>query len=100
MKIHSWDKVQVIAWKDNGKQWKVISVNKIKNKILVEGINIVTKHIKKQWNTPWQIVKIEKFIDVSNVMLVCPHTNSLTKVWFKIENWKKSRFSKKSWKNI
>ena len=100
MKIHSWDKVKIIAWKDKGKEWKVLMVNKEKNRIVVENVNIATKHIKKQWNTPGQIVKIEKFIDASNAMFICKTTWKPTRIWFKIENNKKVRYSKKSWKII
>jgi len=61
---------------------------------------MVTRHIKKMWTNPWQIVKMEKPIDVSNVMLVCPFTNKPTRIGYVIveEKWKqkKFRFSKKA----
>lgn len=100
MKIRSWDKVRVIAWKDKGKEWKILSVDTKNSRVLVENINIVTKHIKKQGTTPGQIIKVEKSLDVSNVMIVCPTTNKPTRIWFKIEGNKKTRVSKKSGKNI
>jgi large subunit ribosomal protein L24 len=100
MKIRSWDKVVVIAWKDKGKEWKILSVDTKNNRVLVENINIVTKHIKKQGTTPGQIVKVEKSLDASNVMILCPTTSKPTRIWFKIEWNKKTRVSKKSGKNI
>jgi len=56
--------------------------------------------VKGYANVPGQIVKIEKSVDVSNVMLVCPETKKPTKIGYKVENGKKSRYSKKSGKNI
>jgi len=49
-------------------------------RIIVEGVNIATRHVKKQGTTPGQIIKMEKAIDASNVMLVCPHTSKPTRV--------------------
>lgn len=101
MKIRKWDKVKVLAWKENDRwvEAEVLKVFKDKNKVLVKWVNIVTKHLKKMWTNPWQIVKMEKPIDVSNVMLVCPFTNKPTRVWYVLvdEKWKKKNidFQKK-----
>jgi large subunit ribosomal protein L24 len=46
----------------------------------VKDVNIVTRHMKKQGTTPGQIVKFEKAIDASNVCLVCPMTDKITKI--------------------
>ncbi len=106
MKIRSWDLVQVMAGKtvDKNKQAKVLKVFKDENRVLVEWVNIVTRHIKKMWTTPGQILKMEKPIHVSNVMLVCPFTKKPTRVWFvEIEEKgkiKKYRFSKKAVKEL
>lgn len=100
MKVRSWDTVKIIAWKDKGKQWKIAAVDKSNSRVLVEGVNIVTRHIKKQWATPGQIVKAEKSIHVSNVALIDSTTNKTTKIGFKFEWEKKVRFAKKSWKII
>lgn len=68
-------------------------------KVIVEGVNIVTKHIKKQGNTPGQKVQFEKAIHVSNVMLIEPSTKKPTRV--RIEQGKKTtRISVKSGKPI
>jgi len=70
------------------------------NRVVVEGINIVTRHMKKQGTTPGQIVKMEKSIDASNVALECPVTKKPTRIGFvTIEEkgkTKKFRFSKKA----
>ena len=102
MKIRTWDKVIIMSGKekDRGQTAEVLKVNTDNSKIIVKWINVVTRHLKKQWTTPGQIVKMEKAIDASNVMLVCPFTDKPTRVWFvKIEEkgkTKKFRFSKKA----
>ena len=100
MKIRTWDKVKVMRWKDKWKEWKILKVDLKKNRVLVEWINIAKKHMKKSGWTPWQIVEVELTIDWSNVMLVCPHTNLPTRIWFvetKEKKWsKKFRYSKKA----
>jgi large subunit ribosomal protein L24 len=72
--------------KDRGVKSEVISVNISNNKIIVKDVNVVTRHIKKQGTNPGQIIKMEKAIDASSVMLVCPFTDKPTRVGFvKIE---------------
>lgn len=102
MKIRTWDKVQVISGKEKDK-WVISNVVKAfpdTNKIIVKDVNVVTRHMKKYGTNPGQIVKMEKAIDASNVMLICPFTEKPTRVWFvKIEEkgkTKKIRFSKKA----
>lgn len=98
MKIRKDDNVLVISGKDKGKTWKVLKVLARTNKVLIEGINVVTRNYKKNWTTPGQSVKKENPLDVSNVMLVCPFTSKPTRVWFVFiedKSWsKKFRFSK------
>lgn len=102
MKIRTWDKVIVLSGKeqDRGQTAEVLKVFLDVNKVLVKWINIATKHIKKQWTNPGQIVKMEKPISASNVMLICPYTNKPTRVGFvNVEEKgkiKKFRFSKKA----
>lgn len=102
MKIRTWDKVMVMSGKekDRGQVAEVLKVFTSENKIIVRWINIAKRHIKKQWTNPGQIVEMEKAINASNVMLVCPFTNKPTRVGFvKIEEkgkTKKFRFSKKA----
>lgn len=102
MKIRTWDKVKVMSGKerDRGQEAEVLKVFTDSDKIIVKGVNIVTRHIKKQWTNPGQIAKYEKAISASNVMLVCPFTNKPTRIGFvKIEEkgkTKKFRFSKKA----
>lgn len=99
MKVHTWDKVKITTWKDKWKEGKILSVDTKNKRVLVEGVNIVSRSVKKQGTNPGQIVKIEKTIDVSNVMLI-DSTGKPTRIGYKIENGKKERIAKKSGKTI
>ena len=93
LKIKKGDTVKVIAGKDNGKEGKVISVDQKNLKVLVEGVNVVTKHAKpSQANPEGGIIQKEAPIDISNVMYV--HKGKATRVGFKIEKDKKVRYAK------
>lgn len=116
MKLRKWDKVIVMA---GGRQFKtvegeqvrrtspkgkelgaqgvtstILRVFKDENKVLVEGVNKVKRHIKKQGTKPGQIVEFEKPIDASNVALECPFTGKPTKIGFVTVDGKKFRYSK------
>ena len=93
MKIKKGDLVKVIAGKDKNKEGKVIAVNKKDNTLLVEGINMITKHTKPSMaNQQGGIVHQEGPIDASNVMLI--HEGKATRVGFRMEGDKKVRFAK------
>ena len=93
MKIKKGDTVKVIAGKDKDQEGKVIAVNTKQNTLLVEGINMVTKHAKPSMaNQQGGIIHQEAPIDASNVMLL--HNGKATRVGFKIEGDKKVRFAK------
>ena len=92
-KIKKGDTVKVIAGKDKDKEGKVVSVDRKNGKVLVEGINMITKHEKtSSANQNGGIVQKEAPIDASNVMYV--HKGKATRIGFKIENGKKVRFAK------
>lgn len=92
-KIKKGDTVKVIAGKDKDKEGKVISVDKKNGRVLVEGINKITKHEKPSVaNQNGGIVQKEAPIDASNVMYV--HKGKATRIGFKIEKDKKVRFAK------
>ncbi|MBQ1608093.1 MULTISPECIES: 50S ribosomal protein L24 [Agathobacter] len=95
LKIKTGDMVKVIAGKDKDKEGKVIAVNKKNNTLLVEGINMVTKHTKPSMaNQQGGIVQQEAPIDASNVMLL--FKGQATRVGFKMDGDKKVRFAKKT----
>ena len=93
LKIKKGDTVKVIAGKDSGKEGKVVSVDVKGGKVVVEGINMVTKHAKpSQANPNGGIVQKEAAIDASNVMLV--FKGKATRVGFEVKDGKKVRVAK------
>ena len=95
LKIKKGDTVKVIAGKDKDKEGKVIAENHKDGKLLVEGVNMITKHTKPSAaNQNGGIVHQEGPIDASNVMLM--HKGTATRVGFKMEGDKKVRFAKKT----
>ncbi len=97
LNIKSGDVVKVIAGDHKGSEGKVLRVYKEKNKAVVEGINMVSKHTKPSAKNPQGgIVKKEAPIHISNLSLIDKKTNKPTKVGYRMEGDKKVRFSKKS----
>ena len=98
MRIKKDDTVIVLAGKDKGKTGKVLKAFPKKGRVIVEGVNIVKKHLKpKNNNGNGEIIETEAPIHVSNVMLVDPKTKKPTKVKIdKDSKGKKIRISKKS----
>ena len=95
MKIKTGDTVKVIAGKDKDKEGKVISVNPKKGVVLVEGVNMVTKHAKPSAsNQQGGIINKEAPIDASNVMYV--QNGKATRIGYKVEDGKKVRVAKKT----
>ena len=96
MKLKTGDKVVVVSGSNKGKEGKITKI--LDNKVIVEGVNIVKKHLKpKNNNGTGEIIEMEAPIHVSNEMLSDPKTKKPTKV--KIEKdskGKKIRISKKS----
>ena len=93
LKIKKGDTVKVIAGKDNGKEGKVVSVDQKAGKVVVEGINMITKHAKPIAANPnGGIVQKEAPIDASNVMLV--YKGKATRVGFDVKDGKKVRVAK------
>ena len=99
MKIKKGDLVRVITGKDKDKEGKVMSVNAKNHTVLVEGVNMVSKHTKQNvQNQTGGIVSQEAPINISNVMLVVD--GQITRVGFKIEDGKKVRVAKATGKAI
>lgn len=93
MKIKKGDTVKVIAGKDKDKEGKVLSVDKKNGKVVVGGVNMVTKHAKPSAaNQNGGIIQKEAALDMSNVMYV--YKGKPTRIGFKVENDKKVRFAK------
>ena len=96
MKLKTGDKVVVVSGSNKGKEGKITKI--LDNKVIVEGVNIVKKHLKpKNNNGTGEIIDMEAPIHRSNVMLVDPKTKKPTKVRVeKDSKGKKIRISKKS----
>ena len=97
-KVHvkTGDTVVVLSGKDKGKKGKVLAVSPKEGKVIVEKVNIITKHVKPRGaQKPGGITKMEGPIDASNVMVVCPKCNKATRVGHEIKGDNKVRVCKK-----
>jgi large subunit ribosomal protein L24 len=107
MRIRRDDQVLVIAGKDKGRRGRVLRVDPAKQKVYVEGANIIKRHTKPRTLRDTQraqeiggIVEMEGPIHVSNVMLIDPESNEPTRVGVKREGGRRVRVAKKSGKEI
>jgi large subunit ribosomal protein L24 len=96
--IRKGDTVKVIAGDDKGKEGKVMEIITAKNRAIVEGVNLVTKHQKPSAGKPeGGIQKIEAPVHISNLMLIDPASGKPTRVGRKLDDkGKLKRFSKKT----
>ena len=96
MKIRKGDKVKIIYGKDKGREGVVEKVYRKSKKVLIPGINMYKKHIKKSEEFPQGgVIELPRPIDVSKIMLVCPKCKKPTRVGYKLQDNKKFRFCKK-----
>ena len=101
MRVKKGDTVVVIAGKDKGKKGKVTKVMPKTNRVLVEGVNVITMHQKPTaMNPQGGIVNKEASIHISNVMPLDPETGKGTRVRFEMKDGKKVRVAVKSGKEI
>ena len=101
MRVKKGDTVVVIAGKDKGKKGTVVKVMPKANRVVVEGVNMVTKHVKPSQADPeGGIVNKEAPIHISNVMPLDPETGKGTRVRFEMKDGKKVRIAVKSGKEI
>ena len=99
--IKKGDTVVVNAGNDKGKTGKVLEVLRDKDRVVVEGVNMVSKHTKPNAKQPQGgIIKQEGSIHISNVQLADPVTGAPTRIGYKIEDGKKVRIAKKSGEEI
>jgi large subunit ribosomal protein L24 len=97
MKIRKGDRVKIITGKDKGKTGPVLQVFKKTNRVLVEGINIVKRHVKPgAVSKEGGIVSIEKPVDMSNVMYWDEKASKTVRVGYKIVSDKKHRVSRET----
>lgn len=97
MYLKTGDKVIVTCGKDKNKQGKIIKTLASEDRVIVEGVNIVKKHIKPTNGQDGGIIEVEAPIHVSNVMIIDPKTNKRTRIGKELDkNGKKIRVTKKS----
>ena len=100
-RIKKGDTVYVNAGNDKGKTGKVLSMDLSKQRAIVEGINMVSKHTKPNAKQPQGgIIRKEAPVHISNLNLIDPKSGKPTRVGFKVEGDKKVRFAKKSGEEI
>ncbi|MCD6079970.1 MAG: 50S ribosomal protein L24 [Candidatus Omnitrophica bacterium] len=101
-RVKKGDTVEVIAGKDKGKRGKVIRVYPSGNRVLVQGVNIVKRHMRqRRQDVPGGIIEMETPLHISNVMPVCNRCGRGVRVGFKIlEDGSKIRICKKCGETI
>lgn len=96
MKIKKDDTVEVLSGKDRGKKGKVLRVLAKKGRLIVEGVNLSLRHLRRtEKGTKGQEIQMIKSLDISNVALVCPKCQKITRVGYQIAEGKKKRICKK-----
>ena len=96
MNIRKDDKVIVLSGKDKGKEGKVLSVTPKTGKLVVEGVNVASKHVKpRKQGDQGGIIKVETPIYACKVMVVCPKCGKPTRVAHKVADGKSVRVCKK-----
>ncbi len=96
MKLHTGDSVIVISGKDKGKTGTVLRVLPLEDRVVVEGINIRTRHMPKSAEQAGRIVKYEASLAACKVMLVDPKTGKASRIGYVMKDGKKIRISKLS----
>ena len=100
LRIRRGDTVVVISGKEKGKRGEVERVEPAKERVVVGGVNVRTRHARPSQQNQEGLYTFEAPIHVSNVMLVDPDSGEPTKVGFRFENGRKVRVSKRSGKDI
>jgi len=96
--VKTGDTVKVIAGDDKGKTGKILAIDTQKQRAFVEGINMVTKHVKPTAAKPQGVIeKKEASVHISNLMLVDPKSGEATRIGRKMgDNGKLVRYAKKT----
>lgn len=96
MKVKMNDNVLVITGKDRNKTGKITKIINKADKIVVEKVNMRTKHVKKTQTAPGSKIQFEAAMPASNVQVVCPNCKKATRVGYKkLDSGKKQRMCKK-----
>jgi large subunit ribosomal protein L24 len=96
IKLKKEDTVMVIAGKDKGKTGKILKIDRVKGRVIVQGLNMVKKAVKpKSQNDKGGIIEVEAALEASNVMILTKKGEP-TRIGYKIEGGKKVRIAKKT----
>jgi large subunit ribosomal protein L24 len=95
-KLRRDDQVKVIAGKEKGKTGRVLRIDRVKGRVLIEGVNLVKKAVRKRReNDRGGIIDVEAPVHISNVMLVTK-SGEPTRLGYKLEDGKKTRIARKT----
>lgn len=101
MKIKTNDKVKILSGKDKGKIGKVVQVFPVEGKLVVEGMNVIKKHLKtRSKKEKGQVIELSAPIFMSKAQLVCPKCEKPVRVGYKLENGNKIRTCRKCGQSI
>jgi len=96
MKLSRGDTVVITTGKDKGKKGQILRVLHAENRVVVAGVNLVTKHVKKTAQSPGSTVKFERSIHASNVAILDPKSGKPSRIGYTMIDGKKVRVAKKS----
>ncbi|MEL0012236.1 MAG: 50S ribosomal protein L24 [Alphaproteobacteria bacterium] len=97
MRIRQGDQVVVLTGREKGKTGEVLRVDRARNRVLVQGVNMVKRHQRPTQTSPGGINEFEAMLHASNVALVDPDTKKPTRVGYKtLDDGRKVRFAKRS----
>lgn len=97
LRLKTGDQVKVIAGKDKGKTGKIMQVFASSNKVVVEGVNVMKKHLKSRGQKEkGRVIELSAPLNISNVMLMDPAKNAPTRVRLEVRDGHKVRIAKKS----
>ncbi len=100
MKFKVGDTVIVTGGKDKGKQGKVLRVSPSANTVVVQGVNLYTRHFKPMMGQAGRRERKERALPTAKIAIFNPETNAADRIGYKIEDGKKVRIFKKTGKNV
>lgn len=96
MNLKRGDNVKMLAGKDRGKSGKISRIDVQGRRVMVENLNLIKKHVRpRRQGETGQVIEVARYVDVSNVQLVCAGCGKTSRVGFKMEKGKKVRFCKR-----